>query len=78
MAHTRDWIFHRTQLFASMREDLRCLLCPPNRGENSRRWVKHGADKPRYKNIDRTTIRHESQTKRSEKHTRRVPALQAA
>jgi len=57
MAHTSDWIQYRTVLFKAMRADMRCVICPPNRGENSHRWVKHGARKPRYKNIQRATIR---------------------
>lgn len=30
--------------------DLRCPICPPHKGENAGRHVKHGAKKPKYKN----------------------------
>jgi hypothetical protein len=31
------------------RFDLNCSICPPNRGENSKRKSKHGKTKPKYK-----------------------------
>jgi hypothetical protein len=31
------------------REKLNCPICPPNRGENSKRKAKRGVKKPRYK-----------------------------
>ena len=32
------------------REHLSCPMCPPNRGENSKRHARHGVRKPRHKN----------------------------
>ena len=32
-----------------LRLDLNCSICPPNRGENSKRKSKHGKTKPKYK-----------------------------
>lgn len=32
------------------RRNLRCSVCPPNRGENASRRPKHGVKKPKYKN----------------------------
>ena len=31
------------------RKWLRCPICPPNKGENSKRRAKHGSKKPKYK-----------------------------
>lgn len=31
------------------RLDLRCSICPPNKGENASRKAAHGAKKPKYK-----------------------------
>lgn len=31
------------------RLDLRCSICPPNKGENASRRAKHGPKKPKYK-----------------------------
>lgn len=56
-SHTRDWIFNRRRIIAQYKLTLNCLLCKPNRGENSGRWVRHGEQKPRYKNIDRSSVR---------------------
>lgn len=29
---------------------LKCPICPPNAGENSKRKARHGSKKPKYKN----------------------------
>jgi hypothetical protein len=39
------------------RTHLSCSYCPPNRGENAGRYVKHGEQKPRYKNKRQKTAK---------------------
>lgn len=35
------------------RQWLRCVMCPPHRGENATRYPSHGPQKPRYKTTKR-------------------------
>lgn len=32
------------------RKELKCPICPPNKGENAKRKAKHGVKKRKYKN----------------------------
>lgn len=40
-----------------VRDELRCSLCPPNRGENAKRRARHGDRKARYKDHSRNDFR---------------------
>lgn len=35
------------------RRELSCPICPPHKVENHGRWVKHGKQKPKYKDHSR-------------------------
>lgn len=40
---------NRTVVNRESRQRLKCPVCPPNKGENSKRKPKHGSKKPRHK-----------------------------
>lgn len=37
------------ELKVKRQKQLRCSICPPNKGENAMRKAKHGKGKPKYK-----------------------------
>lgn len=44
-SETNPTIYNRLK-----RYNLKCSICPPNGGENTKRKGKHGKTKPKYKN----------------------------
>lgn len=39
----------KTEYWTTVAKKLKCSICPPNKGENSKRQSKHGNKTPRHK-----------------------------
>ena len=57
MTHGGGHTWSRTRKKQLVNDTGKCPYCGWHSGENARGWTKHGKRKPKYKNIDRQTIR---------------------
>lgn len=48
---------NKTYKMARRFKELKCTICPPNKGCNNNSFKKHGAQKFKKKNINRESIR---------------------
>lgn len=57
MEHGGNNNYKKIRKLELVNEEGLCPYCPFHGGENSRRWIKRGTQKPKYKNINRSTVK---------------------